>query len=170
MHVPVLTTMSYLPVHLWKVVTICIFLYKCSLVHAVILCLIRIVCFRTFDIITWWLIMIAFPSYHKIISPPPPCSAGAGDYWIRVRLSVCLSVRQQFLFRARSPILLGGIDWNLAQWKNIYCSCAPGYRFYRAAKNMPVGLGWKSRFFLILELQACGGLSQFHWHTCFMCF
>ena len=66
--------------------------------------------------------------------------------------SVCPSVRQHFLFRARSPILLGGIEWNLAQWKNIYCSCAPGYRFYRAAKNVPVGLDRKSRFFLIMGL------------------
>ena len=28
----------------------------------------------------------------KFISPPPPRSAGAGDYWIRGRPSVCLSV------------------------------------------------------------------------------
>ena len=34
----------------------------------------------------------------------------------------------------------------------IYCSCAPGYRFYRAAKNVPVGLDRKSRFFLIMRL------------------
>ena len=90
-----------------------------------------------------------------LLVPRPPRSAGAGDYWIRV--SVCPSVRMStffvhFLFRARSPILLGGIEWNLAQWKNIYCSCAPGYRFYRAAKNVPVGLDRKSQFFLIMGL------------------
>ena len=90
--------------------------------------------------------------------PRPPRSAGAGDYWIRVclsvRLSVCLSVNifVHFLFRARSPILLGGIEWNLAQWKNIYCSCAPGYRFYRAAKNVPVGLDRKITIFFIMGL------------------
>ena len=32
------------------------------------------------------------------------------------------------------------------------CSCAPGYRFYRAAKNVPVGLDRKSRFSLIMRL------------------
>ena len=90
--------------------------------------------------------------YDSLLVPRPPRSAGAGDCWIRVCLSVCLSVCQQFLFRARSPILLGGIEWNLAQWKNIYCSCALGYRFYRAAKNVPVGLDRKSRFFLIMGL------------------
>ena len=73
---------------------------------------------------------------------------GLLDPGLSVRLSVC----QQFLFRARSPILLGGMEWNLAQWKNIYCSCAPGYRFYRAAKNVPVGLDWKSRFLSIMGL------------------
>ena len=77
-----------------------------------------------------------------LLVPRPP-TIGSGS----VCPSVRLSVRQQFLFRARSPILLGGIEWNLAQWKNIYCSCTPGYRFYRAAKNVPVGLDRKSRFF-----------------------
>ena len=86
-------------------------------------------------------------TYLMFFSPPRPRSAVAGDYWIPVRMSVCLSVRQQFLFRARSPMLLGGIEWNFAQWKNVYCSCAPGYSFYQAVKNVPVGLSQKSRFF-----------------------
>ena len=78
--------------------------------------------------------------------------SGSACLSVRLCLSVCLSDRQQFLFRARSPILLGGINWNFAQWKNIYCSCAPGYRFYRVVKNVPVGLGQKSRFFKIRGL------------------
>ena len=89
-----------------------------------------------------------------LLVPRPPRSAGAGDYWIRACLSVRLSVNilVHFLFRARSPILLKGIKWNLAQWKSTYCSCAPGYRFFRAAKNVPVGLDRKSRIFSIMGL------------------
>ena len=99
---------------------------------------------------------------RRLLVPRPPRSAGAGDYWIRVCPSVCLSVCPSsrlsvnifvhFLFRARSPILLGGIEWNLAQWKSIYCSCAPGYRFYRAAKNVPVNLIENHDFFFIMGL------------------
>ena len=40
----------------------------------------------------------------------------------------------------------------MAQWKNIYCSCAPKYWFSRAAKNVPMGLIRKLQFFVKIEL------------------
>ena len=53
-----------------------------------------------------------------LLVPRPPRSAVAGDYWIRVRLSVCLSVRlsvclstfQVGFYSATTPKLLGTIE------------------------------------------------------------
>ena len=82
----------------------------------------------------------------SLLVPRPPRSAVAGDYWIRVRSSVRLSVRQLFRWvsipRSNSNVL-GRIESNLLQWKNIYWSCAPGYWFCCATKIGVVRLGQK---------------------------
>ena len=36
--------------------------------------------------------------------------------------------------------------------EEVYCSCAPGYWFSRAAKNVPMGLIRKLQFFVKIEL------------------
>ena len=69
-----------------------------------------------------------------LLVPRPPRSEVVGDYWIRVRPSVCLSVNFFFLCRDRTPKQLGRIEWNFLQWKNIYWSCAHGFWFRRATK------------------------------------
>ena len=56
------------------------------------------------------------------------------------------------LFRARSPNLLGRIKRNLVQRKNIHRSCALGYWFSRAMKNVPMVLIRKLQFFVKIEL------------------
>ena len=45
----------------------------------------------------------------------------------------------------------------------LYCSCALRYRFYRAAKNVPVGLGRKSQFFSIMGLSYSALDLQYYW-------
>ena len=80
-------------------------------------------------------------SYNWLLVPRPPRSAGAGDYWIRVCLSVCLSVRLSV--------------------NNFYSAEQSSSREKCACRTWS-----KITIFQILELHACGGLSQSHWHTC----